>query len=153
MHRLSSAWSKIELAEWRHHHAEQGGRHDTISSLLHQQSNSNCYGFFRMYLTYIYASPAHAEPTHRCASNAPNSPAHTRIFVSHKTKASSAPLSSVSPRQARPISTMWRRPPGVACVSRGPPKSQRLNQVASPKPLPKAVLLPRLPIRTPKRSC
>ena len=46
-----------------------------------------------MYLTYIYASPAHAEPTHRCASNAPNSPAHTRIFVSHKTKASSAPLS------------------------------------------------------------
>ena len=49
-----------------------------------------------MYLTYIYASPAHAEPTHRCASNAPNSPAHTRIFVSHKTKASSAPLSPLT---------------------------------------------------------
>ena len=51
-----------------------------------------------MYLTYIYASPAHAEPTHRCASNAPNSPAHTRIFVSHKTKASSAPLSPLLTR-------------------------------------------------------
>ena len=49
-----------------------------------------------MYLTYIYASPAHAEPTHRCASNAPNSPAHTRIFVSHKTKASTWRLKCTS---------------------------------------------------------
>ena len=95
MHRLPSAWIEPELAEWRLHHAEHGGRHDmhdTISPLLHQQLNANYYRVFHMYLTYIYASPAHAEPTHRCASNAPNSPAHTRIFVSHKTKASSAPL-------------------------------------------------------------
>ena len=86
MHRLSSAWIEPELAEWRHHHAEQGGRHDSISCLLHQQSNSNCYRFFRMSLKYICSSLARAEPTHRCASNAPISPAHARIC--HKTKAS-----------------------------------------------------------------
>ena len=39
-----------------------------------------------MSLKYIYSSLARAEPTHRCASNAPISPAHVRIC--HKTKAS-----------------------------------------------------------------
>ena len=86
MHRLPSALIEPEHAEWRPHHAEQGGCHDTISCLLHQQSNSNCYRFFRMSLKYMYSSLARAEPTHRCASNAPISPAHVRIC--HKTKAS-----------------------------------------------------------------
>ena len=39
-----------------------------------------------MSLKYIYSSLARSEPTHRCASNAPMSPAHVRIC--HKTKAS-----------------------------------------------------------------
>lgn len=86
VHRRPSAWIEPELAEWRYHHAEQGGRHESISCLLHQQSNSNCYRFFRMSLKYMYSSLARAEPTHRCASNAPISPAHVRIC--HKTKAS-----------------------------------------------------------------
>ena len=33
-----------------------------------------------MSLKYIYSSLARAEPTHRCASNAPISPAHNYMF-------------------------------------------------------------------------
>ena len=100
MHRLPSAWIELELAEWRHHHAEQGGCHDTISCLLHQQSNSNCYRFVRMSLKYFYSSLASAEPTHRCASNAPISPAHARIC--HKTKASKRNFSLRPPIRSAP---------------------------------------------------
>ena len=84
MHRLLRALLEAELERWRHDQPEHDGRHEpdlaaikVMSRKLHHFSKS-CI--------------RHTQPTPLRASNAPNNSMHTRMFVSRKTKASSAPL-------------------------------------------------------------
>ena len=89
MHRLPRALLDAELERWRRDHAEHDGPHEPDLAAIKVMSRK-----LHIFSKYCIR---HTQPTPLRASNAPNNSMHTRMFVSHKTKASSAPLHLLVP--------------------------------------------------------
>ena len=84
MHRLLRALLEAELERWRGDQREHDGRHEPDLAAISLMSRK-LHHFFKSCIR-------HTQPTPLRASNAPNNSMHTRMFLSRKTKASSAPL-------------------------------------------------------------
>ena len=81
----------------RDHHWHRSSHHGDLEQ-AQLICNVDWIVFFGDRNKSIFSSLAQGQPTHRCASNAPNFSLHTLYFLCRKPKASSAPLHPLSLR-------------------------------------------------------